>query len=194
LGAGLMGLGGRQTREIDDLIFAQMAQTVVKKNPQWEGLTVQEVVSGLAESVGPERVIEMLLRLRPYGDGLGRNPSGLTLAGIKAARHGIELGPLKSRLAEVINTESGKVELAPAALVDDLPRLREHIACFPADGRILLIGRRNLRTSNSFMHNLPALVKGRNRCTLQVSLHDAARLRLADGSAARVTSRVGSVT
>jgi len=58
---------------------------------------------------------------------------------------------------------------------------------------MLLIGRRNLRTSNSFMHNLPALVKGRNPCTLQVSPHDAARLGIADGSPARVTSRVGSV-
>ncbi len=193
LGAGLWGLEGRATKEIDDMIFAQLAQTAVKNNRHWEGLSVQEVVSGLGESIGPERVIEMLLRLGPYGDGFGRNPSGLTLARVKDARHGIDLGPLEPRLGEIINTPSGKIELAPSLMVNDLPRLREHLAGSAASGGMLLIGRRNLRTSNSFMHNLPALVKGRNPCTLQVSPHDAARLGITDGSAARVTSRVGSV-
>jgi anaerobic selenocysteine-containing dehydrogenase len=193
LGAGLMGLEGRATKEIDDMIFTQVAHTAVKKNRHWEGLSVQEVVSSLAESVGPERVIDMLLRLGPYGDGFGRNPSGLTLRRVKAAPHGIDLGPLESRLGEIINTQSGKIELAPTLMVNDLPRLREHIVGFAASDEMLLIGRRNLRTSNSFMHNLRALVKGRNPCTLQVSPHDAARLGIADGGAARVTSRVGSV-
>jgi anaerobic selenocysteine-containing dehydrogenase len=193
LGAGLMGLEGRATKEIDDMIFTQVAHTAVKKNRHWEGLSVQEVVSSLAESVGPECVIDMLLRLGPYGDGFGRNPSGLTLRRVKAAPHGIDLGPLESRLGEIINTQSGKIELAPTLMVNDLPRLRKHIAGFAASDEMLLIGRRSLRTSNSFMHNLPALVKGRNPCTLQVSPHDAARLGIADGGAARVTSRVGSL-
>jgi anaerobic selenocysteine-containing dehydrogenase len=194
IGAGLLGLEGRAPKEVDDVIFAQLAQTAVKKNRHWEGLSVQEVVSSLAESIGPERIIEMLLRLGPYGDGFGRNPSGLTLKRVKGASHGIDLGPLEPRLDEIINTQSGKVELAPFLMVNDLQRLREHIASSTTTGEeMLLIGRRNLRTSNSFMHNLPALVKGRNPCTLQVSPQDAARLGIADGSAARVTSRVGSV-
>jgi hypothetical protein len=138
-------------------------------------------------------VIDLLVRLGPYGDGFGRNPPGLTLARVKAAPHGIDLGPLEPRLSEIINTQSGRIELAPTLMVNDLQRLREHIAgCTATDG-MLLIGRRNLRTSNSFMHNLPALVKGRNPCTLQVSPLDAARLCIADGSAVRVTSRVGSI-
>src|SRR5262249_17629210 len=193
LGAGLSGLEGRATKELDDMIFAQLAQTAVKKNQHWEGLNEHEVVSALRASIGPERVIDMLLRLGPYGDGFGRNPSGLTLARVKDACHGIDLGALEPRLGEIINTQSGKIELAPSLMVNDLPRLGEHIAGSAANGGMLLIGRRNLRTSNSFMHNLPALVKGRNPCTLQVSPHDATRLGLADGSAARVTSRVGSV-
>ena len=193
IGAGLLGLEGRATKEADDMIFAQLTQTAVKKNRHWEGLSVQEVVSSLAESIGPERIIDMLLRLGPYGDGFGRNPSGLTLKRVKGAPHGIDLGPLEPRLGEIINTRSGKVELAPFLMVNDLVRLREHIASSTTGKEMLLIGRRNLRTSNSFMHNLPALVKGRNPCTLQVSPHDAARLAIADGSVARITSRVGSV-
>ena len=149
------------------MIFAQVAQAAVKRNRHWEGLSAQEVVSRLAESTGPERVIDMLLRLGPYGDGFGRNPSGLTLGRVKGAPHGIDLGPLEPRLREIINTPSGKVELAPTLMVSDLPRLRDHIAGSAASQEMLLIGRRNLRTSNSFMHNLPALVKGRNPCTLR---------------------------
>lgn len=194
IGAGLLGLEGRATKEVDDMMFAQVAQTAVKRNRHWEGLSVEEVVLSLAESTGPERVIDMLLRLGPYGDGFGRNPSGLTLGRVKDAPHGIDLGPLEPRLGEILNTPSGKVELAPNLMMNDLPRLRDHIAGSAAsEEEMLLVGRRNLRTSNSFMHNLPALVKGRNPCTLQVSPHDAARMGIADGSAARVTSRVGSV-
>jgi len=115
----------------------------------------------------------------------------LTLARVQAEPHGIDLGPLQPRLEQVINTESGRIELAPEAMTRDVARLRERMA--KPTGGMLLIGRRDLRCSNSFMHNLPALVKGRNRCTLQVSRHDAGRIGLREGGAARVTSRVGSL-
>jgi anaerobic selenocysteine-containing dehydrogenase len=141
--------------------------------------------------IGPERLVDLLLRIGPYGDGFGRRTDGLTLAKLRAAPHGIDLGPLVPRLPDVINTESGKVELAPDPMLDDLPRLRARLA--GAAPKLVLIGRRDVRGSNSFMHNLPALVKGKDRCTLQVSRADAERLRLAHGGAARVTSRVGSV-
>lgn len=187
-----MGLGGRPTKEIDNVVFAHMADTAVKRNTQWHGLTAEEVVSALADEVGPERIFDMLLRVGPYGDGFGRKPSGLTLAKVKAVPHGIDLGPLRPGLGEILNTESGKVELAPPTMVNDIPRLRTRMA---RDDRskMLLIGRRNLRTSNSFMHNLPALVKGRNRCTLLISPEDALRVGIATGAAVRITSRVGSV-
>jgi anaerobic selenocysteine-containing dehydrogenase len=76
-------------------------------------------------------------------------------------------------------------------MTDDLGRLRTHMQ--KRAGGLVLIGRRDLRCSNSFMHNLPALVKGRDRCTLHISRADAAPMGLADGGLARVTSRVGSV-
>lgn len=133
----------------------------------------------------------MLVRSGPYGDGFGRRPEGLTLAKIQGAAHGIDLGPLQPRLREVLNTQSGKIEMAPTTMTDDLGRLRTQMA-HPMH-ELVLIGRRLLRSSNSFMHNLPSLVKGPDKCTLQISPRDATRIGLMDGGSARITSRVGSV-
>jgi anaerobic selenocysteine-containing dehydrogenase len=191
LSAIFIGMAGRPTKEIDDVLFRQLAPTLLKKVGSWPGLVVEEVVKKLDETSGPERVLDMLVRLGPYGDGFGRQLDGLTLAKVRAAEHGIDLGPLQPRLREVLNTPSGMIELAPPTMTNDIARLKAQLAKSAND--MVLIGRRNLRTTNSFMHNLPSLVKGPDRCTLQISPHDAARLSLKDGSAARVTSRVGSV-
>jgi anaerobic selenocysteine-containing dehydrogenase len=110
---------------------------------------------------------------------------------VQAATHGIDLGPLQPRLPDVINTVGGMIELAPSMLLGDLARLRKRMS-EPAR-TMVLIGRRDLRTSNSFMHNLPALVKESNRCTLQISTRDAGEIGAKNGSLVRVTSRVGSV-
>ncbi len=154
-------------------------------------MTVDEVERAVAERRGPDRIVDMLIRLGPYGDGFGRRPQGLTLAGVQAAAHGIDLGPLQPRLREIINTVSGAIELVPSTMRDDVTRLRARMA--DESRQLVLIGRRDLRCSNSFMHNLPSLVKGRNRCTLQVSPRDAERIGLRAGGTARVRSRVGSV-
>jgi anaerobic selenocysteine-containing dehydrogenase len=191
IGARLMGLGGMPAQAIDDFILRQFAEGAVATQSRWPDLTVDEIAAKVDGGIGPDRLIDMLLRIGPYGDGFGRKPGGLTLAKLQAAEHGIDLGPLEPRLREVINTESGLIDLAPTTMVEDVPRLRADMA--KRNGNLVLIGRRDLRCSNSFMHNLPALVKGRDRCTLHVSPYDAGRLRLKTGSSARITSRVGSV-
>jgi anaerobic selenocysteine-containing dehydrogenase len=191
IGARLMGLNGVPAKAVDDFILRRFAEGAIEGQCPWPGLTVDEIVEKLGDAIGPDRIVDMLLRLGPYGDGFGRRPGGLTLAAVQAAPHGIDLGPLQPRLREVINTESGVIDLAPPTMLNDLDRLRAHMAQYAGD--LLLIGRRDLRCSNSFMHNLPALVKGRDRCTLQVSPQDATRIGLAHGGAARITSRVGSV-
>ena len=76
-------------------------------------------------------------------------------------------------------------------MINDIARLGVRMT--DRGGDLLLIGRRNLRTSNSFMHNLPALVKGRDVCSLHISPRDATRIGVTDGSSARITSRVGSI-
>jgi anaerobic selenocysteine-containing dehydrogenase len=191
IGARVMGLGALSEQAVDDLVLRQFAQGAVVDGGPWPGLTVDEVVARVEGGIGPERILDMLLRIGPYGDGFGRRPGGLTLAKVKAAPHGIDLGPLEPRLRDVIHTKSGAIELAPPTMLDDVPRLRARMQR-PQAGMVL-IGRRDLRGTNSFTHNLPALVKGRERCTLQVCPEDASRLGLAAGGAARVTSRVGKL-
>ena len=123
---------------------------------------------------GIERRLDMMLRLGPYGDAFGARPDGLTLQTLKAAPHGIDLGPLRPRLPGVLRTPSGKVELAPAALVADAARLRDRAGRAGTRSGFVLIGRRHLRSNNSWMHNVPALVGGTNRCTLHIHPDDAA--------------------
>jgi anaerobic selenocysteine-containing dehydrogenase len=190
IAARLLGLGHLPEQAVDDFVFRQFAGQAVASSG-WEGLELDEVCAKVDGGIGPARIVDLLLRVGPHGDGFGRNPEGLTLARLKEAPHGIDLGPLEPRLGDVIGTESGKIELAPSVITEDLARLRARIASHT--GQLLLIGRRQMRYSNSFMHNLPALVKGRDTCTLQVSTKDAHRIGLAHGGSARVTSRVGSL-
>jgi anaerobic selenocysteine-containing dehydrogenase len=191
ISARLMGLNGVPPKAVDDFILRRFAEGAVEGGCAWPDLTVDEMVEKLAGAIGPPRIMDMLLRLGPHGDGFGRRDGGLTLARLQEAEHGMDLGPLQPRLREVINTESGVIDLAPPTMLNDLARLRARMA--RRNGDLVLIGRRDLRCSNSFMHNLPALVKGRDRCTLQISRSDAARIGLNDGGSASITSRVGSV-
>src|SRR4051794_4467537 len=134
---------------------------------------------------GPERLLDLMLRAGPYD---------LTLADLEAAPHGIDLGPLQPRLPGGLRTTTGRIQLAHPAFAADVPRLRETLAAGPpADDDVVLIGRRDLRSNNSWMHNLPLLVRGPKRCTLHVNPADAERLGLSDGDLACVRSRVGEV-
>jgi anaerobic selenocysteine-containing dehydrogenase len=151
----------------------------------------KELAARLTGESGPERRLDMMLRLGPYGEGFGARPDGLSLEKLLAHPHGIDLGPLRSRLPQPLKTRSGKIELLPAPIVDDLPRLRAALRERPA--AIVLVGRRHLRSNNSWMHNVPALTGGTNRCTLHIHPEDAARLGLADGAAVRVKGAGGEV-
>jgi anaerobic selenocysteine-containing dehydrogenase len=122
---------------------------------------------------------------------LGLGADGLTLAKVQAASGGIDLGPLQPRIPEVLRTPSGRIELAPPALLADLPRALADIDTTAPD--LVVIGRRDVRSNNSWMHNLPTLAKGPFRGTALVHPADAARLDLADGAAAQLSSEHGAV-
>lgn len=126
---------------------------------------------------GPEVLLDALLRLGPYG---------LTLAALREKPSGIDFGPLEPRFGELLCTASGLVELAPAPLVADVARLRSRLSAAPAD--LLLIGRRQLRSNNSWLHNVRSLVGGSNQCTLQVNPADVSRLGLGDRAVVRSAS------
>ncbi|WP_343630120.1 molybdopterin-dependent oxidoreductase [Roseateles sp.] len=141
---------------------------------------------------GPARWLDLGLRAGPYGDGFGARPDGLSLKKVRAAPHGIDLGELQPRVPELLRTASGRIELAPAPLLEDLAHVASALRLPPGD-ELLLIGRRETRSNNSWMHNLPVLAKGRDRCTLLVHPDDAARAGLADGEPARLSNARGSL-
>ncbi|MEY2954013.1 MAG: hypothetical protein RLZZ401_2100 [Pseudomonadota bacterium] len=144
------------------------------------------ILAALAHLSGPERLVELALRTGPYGDQFGQRPQGLTLDQVKAATGGIDLGSLQPRLPEILRTPSGKVELAPPLLINDLARVEAALAQAVAATPMQLIGRRQVRSGNSWMHNLPTLAKGPYRCTALVHPADAALLGLHDGGVAHI--------
>ena len=107
------------------------------------------------------------------------------------APHGLDLGPLEPRLPGVLTTASGRVELAPELFAREVPRLEAELERRPPS--MVLIGRRHLRSNNSWLHNSLRLVKGPQRCTLLVHPDDAARLELRDGAPATVKTSRGEV-
>ncbi|GAD84871.1 molybdopterin oxidoreductase family protein [Nocardia asteroides NBRC 15531] len=134
-----------------------------------------------------EQRIDLMLKLGPYG---AWNGGELSLRTLLDNPHGLDLGPLRPRLPGALRTASGKVDLAPAQLVDDVARLRAGLTASAPE--MVLIGRRQLRSNNSWMHNIAGLVGGSNRCTLQIHPDDATRLGL--GEQAKISSAAGSLT
>ena len=106
-----------------------------------------------------ERLLDVTVRAGAYGDGFGANPDGITLEKLKANPHGIDLGALESRVPEVLKTLSGKIELCPPVIAADVPRLLSRLDDEP--GGLVLVGRRDLRSNNSWMHNVPMLMTGK---------------------------------
>jgi anaerobic selenocysteine-containing dehydrogenase len=177
----------------DEAVRSLAAAAVADPSSPVYGRSADELVDALGSRRGPERLLDLMLRTGPYGDGFGANPEGLSLDALLAAPHGIDLGPLEPRLPEVLRTASGMVELSPEPLMADVARLRAALDG-GAEEHLVLIGRRHLRSNNSWMHNVDVLVKGKPRCTLLVHPADAARYGLADGAPAEVASRAGAVT
>jgi anaerobic selenocysteine-containing dehydrogenase len=146
----------------------------------------------------PEHLLDLLLRTGEHGDGLlprplrfGRFRDGLSLAALRDEPHGVDLGPLEPGVKRRILHRDRRVHVdAPPFLEAFDAWARDPAASAPGEGELLLIGRRELRTNNSWMHNVPALVSGRERCVLLVHPEDAARAGLADGDTAVLESRV----
>ncbi|HEY4120205.1 MAG TPA: molybdopterin dinucleotide binding domain-containing protein, partial [Byssovorax sp.] len=145
------------------------------------------------ERLGPRGLVDLGLRAGPYGGKLAAW-RGLSLKALLDAPHGVDLGALEPRLPGALHTRDKKIHLAPDVFLADVPRLLRSLDEAPGDARALvLIGRRELRSNNSWMHNSPLLVKGPRRCTLKMHPSDAAARGLASGDRARVASRAGSV-
>jgi len=150
-------------------------------------------------ALGPDGLVALLLRFGPRGAGLNPLSSRLTLGKLRRSPHGLDLGPLEPSLPGRLYTPGRRIALAPAPFLRDLARLREALAPRGAAARpegagpLALIGRRELRSNNSWMHNSERLVKGRERCTLLMHPEDARARGLRDAQPVRIASRVGAV-
>ncbi|AIV37320.1 molybdopterin-dependent oxidoreductase [Streptomyces sp. CCM_MD2014] len=187
------GAHGADPAAVDATVIEQtLAKAVREPHSPVHGRDPGDLTALLTGENGPERRLDLMLRLGPYGDGFGARPDGLTLARLLAHPHGIDLGPLRPRLPQPLKTRSGKIELLPEPIAADLPRLVRARAERPAG--LVLVGRRHLRSNNSWMHNIPALTGGSNRCTLHLHPEDAARLGVRSGQPVRVKGAGGAVT
>ncbi|GAA4926061.1 molybdopterin oxidoreductase family protein [Streptomyces coeruleoprunus] len=177
------GMHGAAPGTVDDAVVRRtLAKAVTEPHSPAHGQDPAAFAAGLTGDTPAERRLDLMLRLGPYG---------LTLDQLKAHPHGIDLGPLRARLPQPLKTRSGRVELLPEPIAADLPRLRRALTDPPPP--LVLVGRRHLRSNNSWLHNVPALNGGTNTCTLQVHPDDAARLGLTDGSPARVKGEGGEI-
>ncbi|MBM4268961.1 MAG: molybdopterin oxidoreductase family protein [Deltaproteobacteria bacterium] len=139
----------------------------------------------------PQSTLDLLLRIGRYGDRFLPWSSGLNLERLKAAPHGIDLGPLEPGVAHRIRHRDGKIHLAAPPLVAAMDECAQGLERSKTeDEALLLIGRRELRTCNSWLHNVPAMVAGRERCVLYVHPEDAAKAGVRDGDEAVLESRV----
>ena len=186
------GLGADADPQIiHDMTLDTVLRGCVKRGRALEGRDVAGLRAQLGDRSPADRVLEAMLRSGWAGDHFGARPDGLSMEKLESNPHGIDLGPMAPQLPGLLRTTSGRVELAAAPLAADVARLERSLT-ETADGPVL-VSRRHLRSNNSWMHNVNVLVKGRERCTLQVHPDDATDWGVHDGGHARITSAAGSV-
>jgi anaerobic selenocysteine-containing dehydrogenase len=205
------GRGGDvDVHELDDRVaLARLASAVRSPSSPVFGRDVDELFALCLAEGGPARLVDISLRLGRFGDAFGTFPGGLTLQTLRENPHGVDLGALIPRLEDILGTPSGRIELAPPRIIDDIARFYDNettpttSTLRAPDGAaitggdsdaLVLIGRRDLRSNNSWMHNLNVLVKGKTRCTLQIHPDDALTRGIVDGASVSITSPVGSIT
>ncbi|WP_076117351.1 molybdopterin-dependent oxidoreductase [Mycobacterium sp. IS-2888] len=171
---------------IDDGFFDYLAFT-----RGLDGAEIRKLYDDAGLKGGPERMLDLTLRTGPFGDQYGQNPGGLTLDMLKANPNGIDFGPMVPQLPDILGTPDKKIRLAPQYLLDDLPRLAARLE--RRDEPLVLVSRRHLRSNNTWLHNVPALMKGKDRCTLLIHPDDAARFGVADDDVVTVKSEAGEI-
>jgi anaerobic selenocysteine-containing dehydrogenase len=182
-------------------IFHRLAERIGEHDPARRPGWVARLTS---RWLTPKRSVALGIRLGSRGAGWNPFSRGLTLSKVAAHPHGLDLGPLEPCLPQRLKTPDRRIGLAPQPLVADLQRLSRAVQFpvptaaaatgdAPEEGVLRLIGRRDPRTNNSWLHNSRRFVKGPQRCTLLIHPADAAARGLAEGDVATVTSRAGSV-
>ena len=194
---------GTEASVLDMMLFEGMLATFVGiPGTPCADVAIDDAREKLASETGTLRLLDLMIRSGPYGDGFCEDnfdekaeaPDGLNLAKLRACDHAVDLGPLTPRLPEIIRKDHGRLKLVHEIFEQDIERLLAGLAERRDPNRLVLVGRRQLRNMNSWLHNLPNLAKGPERCTLLVHPRDAERLALSEGGTAKITTRAGSVT
>lgn len=183
----LARMNGMAAGDLDAMLLDGLVDSVL---PALDGVDREQVLAASAHHPGGERLLDILLRVGPYGDGFDAGDDGLNLDRVQAADHGVDLGPLQAGvLPAMLNTQGGRIRLLHPLLEADIDRLAASLE-EPVPGMVL-IGRRHIRDMNSWLHNLRNYARGANRCTLYIHPDDAARRGIADGGTAEISSAVG---
>jgi anaerobic selenocysteine-containing dehydrogenase len=196
LGAILQGLGADSDPSVidDQIVTAMVTSAVTQSSSPVFGRDVDDIIAALSRNGrrGTARMLDFLLQTGPYGAAFGAQPDGISLDYLLAHPHGVDLGALESRIPEMLRTPSGRIELSPPQFIADIARLEKSIELHDAS-QMLLVGRRELKSNNSWMHNIAVLTKGSLACTAQLHPDDAQRIGVATGDEVRITSRVGHI-
>ena len=212
LGLTAAALAGRAATEAevdaleDETVRGSLLHWVSTPGSPIEGRDPEQLLTLLEPKRGAERLLDIGIRAGAWGDHFGERAlhiesvagddlmpavTGLTLAALRAQPHGIDLGPLNPGLDRVVLHEDGKIHCAPALILAEIERLRD--AAAPEGDDLLLIGRRNVQTNNSWLHNLPALARGRSRCVLEMHPDDAAARGISERDPVRITSSTATL-
>ena len=178
----------------EQTIYAMVTGAVSNSGSNIHGRDADEILNMLSAGGrrGTARNLDFALQTGPYGAAFGANPGGLSLDVLLANPHGVDLGALEPKMPEMLRTPSGRIELSPEVFINDLKRLKESMDDVDLD-QMLLVGRRDLKSNNSWMHNIKVLTKGSLSCTAHIHPNDAARIGAVTGTALRIASRVGEV-
>ena len=178
----------------DGEILARLGAEIIARRGDIDLIPSEEMLTE-ANRVGTLEYFEAIMDEQIKSGTYGKGPEAMTLDKLKKAKHGVDLGPLEPALPEILpdrfDGSAKRIDLAYHEAMSDLPRLREMLA--EATGEFTLIGRRDLRSVNSWTHNLPKLVSGKTRCVLLMSPVDADRYSIETGDVIRVKSSRGSV-
>lgn len=191
LAARLRGITAEQAER--EYFEGMVTQALAAGRPECADVDLKTACAALDDTPGADRLFDALIRSGPYGDAFGRVPDGLTLAKVREHPHGLDLGPLTEELPGVLETPDGLIDLAPSMLVEDVGRMEAWIREADDSDKLILIGRRQTRSNNSWMHNLHLLVKGKERCTLLIHPNDAERCGLKTGDTARIGTDIGMI-
>ncbi|TSB02363.1 molybdopterin-dependent oxidoreductase [Sphingorhabdus contaminans] len=177
----------------EQALKGMIAQTLAADAELAEQISPADCFNAVAVHQGPARFIDLLIRCGPFGDRFGARADGLTLTRLQEMPHGIDLGPMIPRLRETITTTDRFIQLVPPLMKQGLASLRDELTRQVSDSTLLLVGRRHLRSNNSWMHNIGALAKGPDRSFLEIHPDDARDRQIFDGATVLIRSRKGQI-